>query len=162
MVIIVTGTPCTGKSTLARELALELKYEYVDVSLLVKDICSEFDDERDCLVVDVTRLNELLIAKMSKNKKLVIDSHLSHHIDPKYIDVCIVCKCELKELKKRLKARGYSSAKVRENMDAEIFDVCLVEAQEEMKHNVIVLETDNGYDIKEVVKRVNEAKHSRA
>ena len=79
------------------------------------------------------------LIKASK-KDLVIDSHLSHHLPAKYVDLCYVMKCDLKKLKKRLINRGYSNNKVRENLDAEILQVCLLEALLN-KHRVKVVDT---------------------
>ena len=59
----------------------------------------------------------------------------------KYVDKCIITKCDLKELEKRLQKRKYSKEKIRENLDAEIFDTCRVEALE-AGHNVEVVNTD--------------------
>ena len=47
---------------------------------------------------------------------------------------------ETMDLKKRLEKRGYSKQKIRENMDAEIFDVCLNEAKEE-GHKIKIVRT---------------------
>ena len=52
-------------------------------------------------------------------------------------------KCDLKELERRLKNKKYSKNKVRENLDAEIFDICLNEAKEN-KHKIIVVDTTKG------------------
>ena len=49
----------------------------------------------------------------------------------------------VKGIKKRLVKRKYSKEKIRENLDAEILDVCLVEALEN-KHKVKVVDTTNG------------------
>jgi|TARA_Y100000310_G_scaffold271804_1_gene286447 adenylate kinase len=76
---------------------------------------------------------------------VIIDSHLSHHLPKKYVDLCIVAKCDLKVLKNRLKKKKYSKDKIRENLDTEIFDVCLNEAKEN-RHKIIV--TDTTKDIK--------------
>jgi len=65
---------------------------------------------------------------------------LAHYIPKKYVDFCVVTKCDLKVLKKRLEKRKYPESKVRENIDAEIFDICLMEAIE-AKHNLIILDT---------------------
>ena len=74
-------------------------------------------------------------------KGLVIDSHLSHYLPKEYVDTCIITKCNLKLLKKRLEERGYSKNKVRENLDVEIFDTCRLEALE-AGHKVKIIETD--------------------
>jgi len=58
----------------------------------------------------------------------------------KYINLCILTKCDLKELKKRLEKRKYSKAKIRENLDSEIFDICLNEAIEK-SHTILIIDT---------------------
>ena len=52
----------------------------------------------------------------------------------------IILKCELKKQKKRLEKRKDSKNKIRENLDAEIFDVCFEEAKE-LRHKVEVVES---------------------
>ena len=54
-----------------------------------------------------------------------IDSHLSHGTDCSRI---IVLRCRPSVLAERLRKRGYSEAKVRENVQAEVLDVILCEA----------------------------------
>jgi adenylate kinase len=145
-IIIVTGTPCTGKTTYAKELAKSKKYEYIDVNKLLKEhkLKEYYDKKRMCYVVDTEKLNKVLIDLINKFKKkktsIVIDSHLSHFLPKKYVDLCFVIKCNLKKLKKRLQKRHYSKAKIEENLQAEIFDVCLTEAQE-MGHKIKVIDT---------------------
>ena len=85
-------------------------------------------------------MSDAFVKLIKTKKNLVIDSHMSHCIPSKYIDVCIVTKCNLKVLKKRLEKKGYSKEKVRENLDAEIFDVCLTEA-EEAGHKLLIVDT---------------------
>ncbi len=145
-VIIISGSPGTGKTTIAKKIALQKKYKYVDVNKLIKEnkLNEKYDKERDTNVIDIDKLNKVLI-KIIKTEKaigLVIDSHLSHYLPKKYVDRCIITKCNLKELEKRLQKRGYSKEKIRENLDAEIFDTCRVEALE-AGHNVEVVKTDS-------------------
>jgi len=143
-VIIVTGTPGTGKTELALEIAKLLKYEYIDVNDVVKKekLVESYDKERKTNVVDERMLSKALVnlIKSKKAPNLVIDSHMSHCIPAKYADLCIVAKCDLKVLKRRLEKKGYSKDKVRENMEAEICEVCLSEAKE-AGHNVLVVDT---------------------
>ncbi len=142
MIIIVIGSVGTGKTTYAKKLAKKLKYKYIDVNKIIseKKLSSGYDRKRKCKVVDTAKLNKVLIDLIKKNKNLVIDSHLSHFLPSKYVDKCYVTKCDLKELEKRLKKRKYSKEKIRENLDAEIFDVCLTEAQER-GHKVEITDT---------------------
>ncbi len=139
-IIAVTGTPGTGKTTFARKLAKQLGFAYVDVAALIEKsrLFEGMDTERESKIVDEKRLSSYLVNNViaQAKKGLVIDSHLSHYLPPKHVAMCIVCKCELKELKRRLEKKGYDKAKVRENLDAEIFDVCWNEAKEK-GHRVV-------------------------
>jgi len=142
-IICVTGTPGCGKTTYAKKISDALNYKYVDVKEIIKkkNLVERFDKKRDCNVIDTKKLNaELMKIKGS----LVIDSHLSHYLPPKFVDYVVVVKCELKELKKRLEERGYSNNKIRENLDCEIFDVCLTEAIES-GHKVFIIENEENY-----------------
>lgn len=142
-VVCVTGTPGTGKTLLAKALAKKLDYAYLDVNKVIEkyDLIEGHDRKRDCNIVDEQKLAKILVSIIKKSKKgIVVDSHLSHYIPPKYVSLCIVTKSELKTLKKRLEKRGYSKEKVRENLDAEIFDLCYNEAVENF-HNVKIVDT---------------------
>ncbi len=154
-VIIVTGTPGTGKTTISKHLCEMYSLRYIDVNRVIssKGLSIGYDEERDCRIVDDKRLvNELKVLidafksqRSSKFNGIVIDSHLSHYLPKSYVNLCIVTRCSLQILKKRLKERGYSAAKVRENLDAEIFDTCRIEALEK-GHNVVVVDTGKKID----------------
>ena len=155
MIIIVSGTPGTGKTTLSKKLSQKLKYKYIDVAKLIKenDLSESYDKKRKCDVVDIKKLNKILLTLIKKNKNLVIDSHLSHHLPKKYVDLCIITKCDLKELEKRLKNKRYNRKKIRENLDCEIFDVCLNEAKQ-AKHKIAVIDTSDEVDIKKIIQNL--------
>jgi len=157
--VIVTGIPGTGKTTLAERLAKKLHFHYLDVNDLIKEygISEGYDKKRDTNIVDTKKLNLALIKEINNHKKskngVIIDSHLSHYLPKRHVDVCIVTKCDLKELEKRLKNKKYSKDKIRENLDSEIFDVCLSECKEK-GHNVIVVDTTKGINIEEISNKV--------
>jgi len=65
---------------------------------------------------------------------------LAQYIPQKHVDLCIITKCDLKELNKRLKKRKYIKEKTRENLDSEIFDICLNEAAEK-GHTILIFDT---------------------
>lgn len=144
VVIIVTGTPGTGKTSLALEIAKTLNYEYIDVNDVVKKekLVESYDKKRKTNVVDEEKLSKALVKLINAKKEanLVIDSHMSQCIPAKYVDLCVVTKCDLKVLKKRLEKKGYDTEKVRENLDAEIFDVCWTEA-DEAGHKLLIVDT---------------------
>ena len=162
MIIIVTGTPATGKTTVAKALAKEMHFLYFDVNTVIqeKNLEDSFDEKRNSAIVDEEKLVTALLEEIQKGRDLVIDSHLSHELPASVVDLCIVTACALPELKKRLESRDYSPEKVRENMDAEIFAVCEIEARE-AGHTVLVLETgkdDVALLVQEVKDEINRNK----
>src|SRR3989344_8318082 len=127
-VILVTGTPCTGKTSYAKKLCISKEYYYFYVHNFIKShkLHSGFDKKYDSFIVnieDFVNSIETHIKNMKKSKEfnkkykgIVVDSHLSHYLNPKMVDLCIVMKCDLRKLKKRLLKRKYSKAKIDENM----------------------------------------------
>ncbi|MBS3171403.1 adenylate kinase family protein [Candidatus Woesearchaeota archaeon] len=145
-VIIVSGTPGTGKTRIAKLISKNSSYIYIDVNKLIKTnkIFDSYDKKRKCYIVDTKKLNKLLINFIKKPKfNLILDSHLSHFLPKKYVNLCIITKCNLKVLKSRLNKRKYNNLKIKENLESEIFNVCLSEALQN-KHNVIVIDTSKG------------------
>lgn len=176
--IIVTGTPGTGKTTLAKRLAKKLQFHNIEVNKIIRKykISEGYDKKRKTKIIDVKKLNKALIKEIKnynikikynkikslKTKKIVnikkngiiIDSHLSHYLPKRHVDLCIITKCNLKALEKRLKNKKYSKEKIRENMDAEIFDVCLNEAKEN-KHKIMIVDTTKSINIEKISKKVD-------
>lgn len=147
--IIVSGTPGTGKTFLSKKLAKALQFNYIDVKKVISKnkLKERYDRKRASWVVDEKKLAGVLEGIIKNSKEdLVIDSHLSHFINPRLADLCIITKCNLKVLEKRLKKKGYKKDKIRENLDCEIFDICLNEAKEK-GHKIFIADTTKGIDI---------------
>ena len=154
MIIAVTGTPGTGKTETAKLISRTFDIEYLSINDIIKryKLASSYDKKRKCFVVDPKKIEKTILKIIKKEKKYIIDSHLSQWIFPKKIDLCIVTTCPLHLLKKRLSKRKYSKAKVEENMDAERFKVCFMEAKENLKCPVLVFDTTK--DKKEFLKNI--------
>lgn len=148
-IIIITGTPAIGKTTFAVKLSLLIRANYIDITEFVKNEgLGAKDNHLDTLLVNKRVLTTKLTKYVKKLQKggysVVIDGHMAHYLSPKIVDLAIVLTInDLKLLNRRLLKRGYNSQKVKDNLDSEIFKVCLVETQE-MGHNFIELyATDN-------------------
>ena len=79
--ILVTGTPAAGKTTVAKALAEETGYRYIDVKELIKEksLSEGFDEKRKCDIIDENKLRKILDEMIETTDKcLVIDSHMSH------------------------------------------------------------------------------------
>jgi len=122
MRIALTGTPGTGKTTVA---AL-LPYPVIDINALVKGGLSLGRDRtRDCLEADMEGLQEKL-SDLDSDGIVVLEGHFSHLL-AEWAIVLRLCPAELQQ---RLESRGYSPEKIRENLEAEALDVILVESVE--------------------------------
>lgn len=140
---IVTGTPGTGKTTYAKEFAEEKGFSYIDGKDVIasNNLEEEFIEEDQTSIVDEKKFAAVCETMIKEsNKVLVIDSHLSQFISPNLVEKCFVTMCDISILKERLIKRNYSESKVRDNLDAEIFQECKLES-EELGHSVEVVKT---------------------
>ncbi|MBT4150795.1 AAA family ATPase [Candidatus Woesearchaeota archaeon] len=150
--IVISGTPGTGKTTWAKILAKKLGYTRIDLHDHYKDISTGYNRSKQAYDIDVTKFKKLV---NGFKKNIILDSHIAHLL-PK-TDLCIVLTCSnLKKLEKRLKERKYSKKKIRENLDAEIFQICLNEAKEN-GHKVVTFDTSKKISQKEFVSRVKKS-----
>jgi adenylate kinase len=129
--ILVTGTPGTGKTTLARLVAEQTGLKHVAVGDLVRDkaLHEGKDEEFDSFVLDEDKLLDEM-EDMVAPGGCVVDFHASELFPERWFDLVVVLRTDNAVLYRRLEARGYSERKIRENIEAEIMQVCLDEATE--------------------------------
>ncbi|HNX47379.1 MAG TPA: adenylate kinase family protein [Methanomassiliicoccales archaeon] len=124
MLIALTGTPGTGKSSVS--LGLQAKgWCILEVNDLAKrhGLLKSKDPTRDSYDLDLDELQEALEKESFSDGVLV--GHLSHLLD---VDQVIVLRCHPQVLAKRLETRKWPLAKIRENALAESLDIILAEA----------------------------------
>jgi len=157
-VLALSGTPGTGKSTLAKILAKELGYFRLDLHAHYQEIAEHYDSKKKCYDIDQKKFLALVqrtIKERAKYPGIIIDTHISHLLPRKLVTLCLILTCSnLKELQRRLKQRKYSAAKIRENLDAEIFQVCLLEAKDD-KQRILVVDTAKKINYKQLVQKIH-------
>ncbi|NYB51617.1 MAG: AAA family ATPase [Methanobacteriaceae archaeon] len=134
MIILVTGTPGTGKTTISTLLSEKLGCLLVDINQLVeeKHLYTGLDPEKGYKVVDMDALKKELQKIVDKsddlirNSCVIIEGHLSHYFPQ--ADLVVVFRTEPLILEKRLQERGWRDVKIRENLEAEALDLCTWEA----------------------------------
>jgi len=123
MIVAITGTPGTGKSSSCDVLA-KRGYVVVDLDEIARreGLIVGRDEKRDTDEVDIDALREGLRIPA---KVAFLKGHYSHRMD---VNLAVVLRCRPSVLRARLEARGWSAEKVRENVEAEAIDVILQEA----------------------------------
>jgi len=131
-IIIVTGTPCVGKTSVSKKLAAKLDALHVDLAELVKreKLYCGIDKERNSIIADLDKVSQRIKEVIQEAKgDVIIDGHYAVHVvNPKTVDFVFVLRKDPRRLKALMERRGYSGKKLWENLEAEILDVCLMEA----------------------------------
>ncbi len=149
MIVALTGTPGTGKTTVCgiiREHSqYRKKYSIIDLNKIVLDekLYTGKDEKRDTYEADMDKLEERMkqiTSQIPMGMDVIMEGHLSHLLPA---DAVIVLRAHPVALRRRLgKRKDYSFAKVKENADAEALDVILVESFERSKNVFEINTTD--------------------
>ena len=132
-VILITGTPCVGKTSTAHLLVSKLNAFYINLTDLAMNegLTIGKDKERNSTIVDEEkmqkRINQLI--KKTDKKDIIIDGHYAVNVvPPNLVTIAFVLRRDPTELRKLMELRGFSGKKLSENLASEILDVCLVDA----------------------------------
>ena len=142
-IIFISGTPCTGKTTISEKLSLKLNWELVKVNDLAisNNLVLGIDEDKGYRIIDIDALNETLLNIISKSDNLIVEGHLSHLCSG--ADKLIILRCRPEILEKRLVLRDYSEAKIHENLEAEALGVCSAESLDMYENNVCELDVSD-------------------
>jgi adenylate kinase len=143
LVIAVSGTPGTGKTSFARNLAPKLGAKLIDLnSLIKKEGIFELDADGTA-VADIRAMRKKFGEVLKKTRgNVVVEGLLAHFLPSKSITHVVVLRTRPKVLKTRLKKRGYSGSKLQDNLESEALDIILWEAvQAHGKHKIYEIDT---------------------
>jgi adenylate kinase len=126
MIVALTGTPGTGKSSVSKHLRND-GYEVLDINeiVLTENFVTAYDDTRKTSEVDLEALNKYMDERITSGDPVILEGHLAHLLS--IIDQVIVLRCHPDELQRRLNDKGWSGAKIRENLEAEAVDSITIE-----------------------------------
>lgn len=170
--ILITGTPGTGKTSLSSLLAEALEnFSVLEIGKLVKENqwYSEYDPELDTHLIeeaDEDAMLDYLEPVMVRGGNHIVDYHSSELFPERWFHVVVVLKASTEVLYDRLQRRGYSEAKLSENMEAEIQCVCELEARGAYKEDIVLVRVNDTLEDMEqtvelVVERVGEIKANK-
>lgn len=132
-VILVTGTPCVGKTSVSRLLASRLDALYINLTDLAvqENLVIGVDDERSSVIVDEDQMRHRLVEIIgsSDRREVIVDGHYAVHVAPRqFVQYVFVLRRDPVELREFMESSGFSNKKLLENLASEILDVSLVDA----------------------------------
>lgn len=136
MRIVITGSPGTGKSTIAKILCEKLDIELIDIKKLVeeKGLCEGPECEVD--VLELARELEFL----EDMDDFIVEGHLACEMELP-AEFVIVLRTNPEVLKQRLSERNYDEKKLKENLLAEMLDYCTQRADTMYSRKPMELDT---------------------
>lgn len=155
--ILITGTPGTGKSTLAAELAQKTNLKYVNIGEIAKDgqLFEGWDEQYQCPILDEDRVIDELEEVMSAGGNIV-DYHGCEFFPERWFDIVFVLRTDNSVLYERLENRGYSGKKLEDNIQCEIFQTILDEARDSYKVDIVhELPSNNPEDLEDNLEKIS-------
>ena len=157
-VILITGTPCTGKTTTAKQLAAKLDAHYINLTDYAKtySLTSGEDKQRKTTIINEEKMRTKLTQTINATDKanIIIDGHYASAVTPaNLVTKVFVLRRNPKELKQFMQKCGFEGAKLWENLSAEILDVCLIEAVQAQSGKVCELDV-TGRTVEEVTNEI--------
>ena len=141
-VILVTGTPCVGKTSVAQLIASKLNALYVNLTMLAtqENLILGTDEQRKSAIVDELRMKRKIgqIIKKTDRADVIVDGHYAVNVvSEKLVTQVFVLRRDPVELRQFMKRCRFSGRKMFENLASEILDVCLVEVLNVVKEGKV-------------------------
>lgn len=133
--------------------------KHLNVSDIVKQegLHSGFDSERECYLINEDKVCDHL-EELLKEGGCLVDTHsLVDYFPERWFDLVICLTVNNTVLYDRLTKRGYPEAKIKENVECEIMQVLVQEAQSSYDKEIVqVLRSETIDDLEANVDRVKQ------
>jgi adenylate kinase len=130
-VILVGGSPGTGKTKVAKILGSKLSVDVIALGELADESgCITAEDKaRNTGIINEDCLVDALVELTSdKSNRLVIEGHYIDLVPSYTVQWVFILRTHPENLRNRLSDRKYSIEKVNENVEAEVMGVCQMDA----------------------------------
>ena len=139
--IVIGGTPCTGKTSVTSALAESLGVKSIQLGKLSeeKGCIKDFDKPRDTGIVDEDCLVEAIIDVIdARDDSLIIEGHYIDLVPSSEVKIAVILRTHPEILKTRLIERNYSVDKIEENVESEVFGVCQMDAIQAFGQDIVI------------------------
>ncbi|NQZ85476.1 MAG: dephospho-CoA kinase [Nanoarchaeales archaeon] len=158
MIIAISGSVGSGKTTIAKTLSEKLDYKLINLNELAKEYKIEDVQKLQTFDFDLDKLLDDLELKL-KNKEFgdnaILEGHFAHFINPELISRLIIIGKDLKQLKQIYKDRKYNEQKIKDNLEVESFNLCFYESLEEgYKEGKQVFLVENNETIQDTIDKI--------
>ena len=152
MKILITGTPGTGKTLVAKELGKLLKARVInEKDLALEKKIGTWDHENDELEIPLEKLKKAVEEEFGK-KDVILEGHVLCEV-PLDLDLVIVLRVHPEILELRLENKGYHAEKIQDNVFCEGIDYCKKHALKSYVKEKVV-EVRNEKNIKETTANI--------
>ncbi len=148
--VLITGTPGTGKTSLASLVAGQSGFQHIEVGKWVKErgLHDGWDSELQCFVLDEDKVCDAMEESMSRGGN-VVDYHGCDFFPERWFDLVVVLQTDNGILYDRLQRRGYTGRKLQENIECEIMHVIIEEARVSYREDILRVLKSNAVEDQE-------------
>ena len=124
-IIIITGTPGTGKTILSELICKELNCKLFKTNKFIVDneFFDEWDEGRDTPIIHYEKIKDFFlnfIRALPEDTRVIVEGHYFEFISKKLVNEIIILRTYPSILQERLVNREFKTPKINENVQSEI------------------------------------------
>ncbi|QQR92897.1 MAG: AAA family ATPase [Candidatus Iainarchaeum archaeon] len=161
LILLITGTPGTGKSTIAKRLGKKLKAVVVNEKAFCRnEKCATFDSKTKEWEIDLKKYKTAFAryAKQHAGKPIILEGHVACEVNLP-ISKIMVLTCNPVELGYRLAKRRYAELKIQENMFCEATDYCMQQVTKHYRGKKVLKVDTSTHSPSQVIQKIQKWLH---